>query len=255
MTNPNWIYNGEFVFCPHISSQSDFVSVTSHIFWGKHNVWPDNQPLEISSFDSLHLIYWIKCWAFQADFKNGNESGGRECLWDLKLVFVLFSQKNKVRRFVLKSLWWKHHREQSWDLWVEEGEANALSGSRQVECLRCSAQKSLQRAHWDLGLSQHVSCTNGLPVGPESSSWSGIWLWSFMELGICHFYRPWTVTRALNHERRVREGKKRGMREWIRERRQQEAQKGFRRLKNVFPQPSWRKKDKKARPQNQSRKS
>lgn len=44
---------------------------------------------------------------FQADSKTGNESGGRGFLWDPRLVFVLFSQKSKTRRFVFKSHWWE----------------------------------------------------------------------------------------------------------------------------------------------------
>ena len=47
------------------------------------------------------------------------------------------------------------------------------------------------------GLGLHVLSTGCLPKWAPNP---------FMELGICEFYRPWTVTRVLNCERRAREG-------------------------------------------------
>lgn len=54
------------------------------------------------------MIYWNKCLTFQADFKNGNLSGGRGSLGHLKLVFVLFSYRSRARSFVFKSHGWRH---------------------------------------------------------------------------------------------------------------------------------------------------
>lgn len=65
-------------------------------------------------------------------------------------------------------------------------------------------QKSLQRAPQGVGLGQHASCPGCLPKRAPNP---------FMELGICDFYKPWTVTRVLNCERRDREGE---MNEWRR---------------------------------------
>ena len=47
------------------------------------------------------------------------------------------------------------------------------------------------------GLGLHISSTGCLPKWAPNP---------FTELGICEFYRPWTVTRVLNCERRAGEG-------------------------------------------------
>lgn len=59
----------------------------------------------------------------------------------------------------------------------------------------CSEELAVGASGCGLGL--HVLSTGCLPKWAPNP---------FMELGICEFYRPWTVTRVLNCERRAREG-------------------------------------------------
>lgn len=122
-------------------------------------MWPENEPPETSAFDFLQQIYWIKCLAFQADFKNGNQSGDRGCLWDLKLVFVLFSSKNKLRRFIFKPLSWKPHegRAKIWKwkvrskciFWVIAGRVRTPRSSGELAArLSGAGLKSTCFMHW-----------------------------------------------------------------------------------------------------------
>ena len=104
-------------------------------------------------------------------------------------------------------------------------------------------QKSLQRAPQGVGLGRQASCTGCLPKWAPNP---------FMELGICDFYRLWTVARVLNCERRDREGE---MNEWRR--------KGSRTLRKdleegwrCYPNHQGRKKTPKPKPKKKkSRKS
>lgn len=146
-------------------------------------MWPENQPLETNSLDSVHLIYWIKCLGFWADLKNGNESGDRGCLWDQKLVFVLFSQRNKARRFVFKSLWWHEPPSKDgaktceWKAQKLRGFLPYGRGSAQATPLGRASLGHLRR-EFKLMCFVHL---RAFKVGLESSSWPRTWLWSFME--------------------------------------------------------------------------